>query len=111
MFPRRNEIQVEVWGVEPRTFLVILKDTLDLILTRFEGLQIKQEVPCICHQLTGATQPCPEVYGYEKQLMKRFNQGIETVQCNQTFREVNVRDLLYGLHVNTRSSSSSGDCR
>jgi Leucine-rich repeat (LRR) protein/GTPase SAR1 family protein len=101
LFPRRNEIHIEVWGVEPRMFLVILKDTLDLILDRFEGLQIRQEVPCICHQLTGTAQSCPEVYDYEKQLIKRLNQGVETIQCNESFREVNVRDLLYGLHVST----------
>ena len=73
LFLRRNELHLEVWGVEPRTFLVILKETMDLILSRFEGLRIKHEVPCICHQQTGDAQPCPEVYEYEKHLVKRLN--------------------------------------
>ncbi len=101
LFPRRNELHLEVWGIEPRTFLVILKDTIDLILARFEGLRIKQEVSCVCHQMTGTTQPCPEVYDYEKQLIKRLDQGLETIQCNESFRQVKVCNLLYGLHVST----------
>jgi len=43
LFARRNELRLEAWGVEPRTFLVILKETVDLILSRFEGLQVSRE--------------------------------------------------------------------
>ncbi len=101
LFPRHNKLHIEVWGVEPRTFLVILKETMDLILTRFEGLQIRREVPCICQQHREEEQACREAYRYEEDLVKRLNQGVETIQCRESFREVVVRNLLYGIHVST----------
>ncbi len=99
LFPERKELRMEVWGAEPHTFFVILKETVDLILSRFEGLYIKQEVPCICHQQTGEAQPCSEVYRYEQDLVKRLNQGIETIQCRESFCNIGIRELLYGLRV------------
>jgi Leucine-rich repeat (LRR) protein/GTPase SAR1 family protein len=101
LLPRYNQLHIEAWGVEPRTFLVILKETMDLILARFEGLQVRREVPCICHQHTEQDQPCREAYRYEEDLVKRLNKGVETIQCRESFREVVVRDLLYGIHVST----------
>ncbi len=101
LLPRHNQLHVEVWGVEPRMFFVILKETMDLILSRFEGLQVRREVPCICHQQTGDKQACQQAYRYEEDLVRRLNQGLETIQCPDSFREVVVRDLLYGIHVST----------
>jgi internalin A len=101
LLPRHNQLHIEAWGVEPRTFLVILKETMDLILSRFKGLQIRQEVPCICHQQREEEQACREAYRYEEDLVKRLNQGMETIQCRESFREVVVRDLLYGIHEST----------
>jgi internalin A len=101
LFSRRNELRLEVWGVEPRTFLVMLKETLDLILSRFEGLQVRREVPCICHRQTGSLQPCPKTYHYEEDLVERLNQGRETIECRKSYQLVNVRELLYGIHIST----------
>jgi hypothetical protein len=101
LFPESKELHIEAWGVEPRTFLVILKETVDLILSRFKGLQVRREVPCICHQQVEGAQPCPEAYRYKEDLVERLNQGRETIECRKSFREVIVRDLLYGIHVST----------
>jgi internalin A len=101
LFSRRNELRLEVWGVEPRTFLVMLKETLDLILSRFEGLQVRREVPCICHRQTGSLQPCPKTYHYEEDLVERLNQGRETIECRKSYQLVKVRELLYGIHIST----------
>ncbi len=101
LFPRRGKLCLEVWGVEPRTFLVILKETLDLILSRFKGLQVRREVPCICHLQSGEEWACREAYRYEEDLVRRLNRGVETIQCRESLREVVVRDLLYGLHMST----------
>jgi hypothetical protein len=101
LLPKRNELHIEVWGVEPRTFLVMLKETMDLILSHFEGLQVRREVPCICHLQSGEERPCREAYRYEEDLVRRLNRGVETIQCRESLREVVVRDLLYGLHMST----------
>jgi internalin A len=101
LFARRNELRLEAWGVEPRTFLVILKETVDLILSRFEGLQVRREVPCICHLQTGSAQPCPKTYHYEEDLVERLYQGRETIECRKSYQLVKVRELLYGIHIST----------
>ncbi|HWS83334.1 MAG TPA: COR domain-containing protein [Ktedonobacteraceae bacterium] len=101
LLPRHNQLHIEVWGVEPRTFLVMLKETMDLILARFEGLQVRREVLCICYQQREEEQACQEAYRYEEDLVKRLNQGMETIQCRESFREVFVCDLLYGIHAST----------
>jgi internalin A len=48
LFPMLRELRIAVWGIQPYTFFVILKETLDRILTRFKGLQVRREVPCTC---------------------------------------------------------------
>ena len=68
LFPMLRELRIAVWGIQPYTFFVILKETLDLILTRFKGLQVRREVPCTCQSQTQAATPCKEVYRYEEDL-------------------------------------------
>jgi internalin A len=100
LFSKRKELHLEVWGTEPYTFFVLLKETMDLNLARFEGLHIRQEVPCICHRYTGEVLPCSEVYRYQQDLVRRLNQGVETIQCRESFSTIAIRELLYGHHVN-----------
>jgi hypothetical protein len=99
LFSKRKELHMEVWGPEPYMFFMLLKEAMDLILARFEGLNVRQEVPCICHRQTGEVQPCSEVYRYEQDLVRRLNQSVETVQCRESFYNIAVRELLYGHNV------------
>jgi GTPase SAR1 family protein len=101
LFPSLRELRLIVWGVQPYTFFVILKETLDLILARFEGLHVKREVPCICHRQTHSTTPCQEVYRYEEDLVRRLESGKQTLECPASYEDVSVLELLYGLHVGT----------
>jgi hypothetical protein len=101
LFSKRKELRMEVWGPEPYTFFMLLKETMDLILARFEGLGVRQEVPCICHRQTGEVQLCSEAYRYEQDLVRRLNQSVETIQCRESFRNVAVRELLYGHNIIT----------
>jgi len=98
-----REIRLVVWGIQPHNFFTILKDTLDLILSRFQGLRIRREVPCICHWETQVTKPCQEVYRYEEDLIRRMEAGRQTIQCPASFLDVSVPELLYGIHRSTIS--------
>ena len=80
---------------------MILKETVDLILSRFEGLQVSREVPCICHLQTGSVDPCSKTYHYEEDLVERLYQGRETIECRKSYQLVKVRELLYGIHLST----------
>ncbi len=93
-----RELRIVVWGIQPYTFFVILKETLDLILTRFAGLQVRREVPCTCQSQTGAATPCREVYRYEEDLLRHYEHKQDTIKCRESFQEVPVLELLYGIH-------------
>ncbi len=99
--PMLREIRLAVWGVQPHNFFTILKDTLDLILSRFEGLRIKREVPCICHRERQVDTPCKEVYRYEEDLIRRMEAEKLTIECPASYSSVSVPELLYGIHIST----------
>jgi internalin A len=99
LFPMLRELRIVVWGIQPYTFFVILKETLDLILTRFTGLQVKREVPCTCQSQTST--PCRKVYDYEEDLLWRYQRNRFTIECRASFAEVSVVELLYGIHIVT----------
>ena len=101
LLPMLRELRIVVWGIQPYTFFVILKETLDLILARFQGLQVKREVPCICQRQTRDATPCREVYRYEEDLIRRFEHNKPTIECPSSFNDVSVVELLYGIHIVT----------
>ncbi|HEU5375397.1 MAG TPA: hypothetical protein VFV38_08165 [Ktedonobacteraceae bacterium] len=47
--PMLRELRLVVWGAQPHTFFTILKDTLGLILARFDGLRVQRLVSCTCY--------------------------------------------------------------
>ncbi len=98
--PMRRELRLLVWGPQPHNFFTILKDTLETILGRFVGLSITREVPCICHWKTHASEACMRGYRYED-LIRRMEAGKQTVECPDSFEEVSVPTMLYGIHVST----------
>ncbi len=99
--PMLREIRLVVWGIQPHNFFTVLKDTLDLILSRFAGLRIRREVPCICHWETKAAKPCQEVYRYEEDLIRRMQAGRQTIQCRDSDVDVSILKLLFGIHTST----------
>jgi GTPase SAR1 family protein len=99
--PLLRELRLVAWGVQPYNFFTILKNTLDLILARFEGLRIRREVPCICHWETPSAVPCKEVYRYEEDLVRRMEAGKQTIECPASYKDVSVPKLLYGIHIST----------
>ena len=101
LIPMKRELRIVVWGVQPYTFFVILKETLDLILKRFKGLQVRREVPCICQRQTHAATPCREMYRYEEDLVRRYQHNRQTIECPTSFEAISVLELLYGIHIDT----------
>jgi internalin A len=101
LFPMVRELRIAVWGIQPYTFFVILKETLDLILTRFKGLQVRREVPCTCQSQTQAATSCKEVYRYEEDLVRRYEHNKPTLECPASYTDLSVVELLYGIHIVT----------
>jgi len=98
--PARREISLVVWGPQPQNFFSILMHTFDLILGRFEGLKVQKDVPCICHWGQEGAKPCNRFYLYSD-LVKRMEKGKQKIECPDSFEEVSVLTLLYGIHPST----------
>ncbi|WP_201377868.1 COR domain-containing protein [Ktedonobacter sp. SOSP1-85] len=99
--PMKRQLRLAVWGVQPHNFFTILKETIDLILSRFEGLHVERKVPCICHRETKAEKPCQEMYRYEEDLIWRMENGRQEVECPKSLVYVSIPTLLYGIHAST----------
>lgn len=96
----RKEIRLLVWGTQPHNFFTILMNTIDVILDFFSGLTIRREVPCICHWQRQSNEPCSHFFSYEE-LKRRMEAKRHSVECPQSFEQVSVRMLLYGIHTST----------
>ena len=96
----RKEIRLLVWGTQPHNFFTILMHTVDLILDFFQGLSIRGEVPCICHWQRQSNEPCLHFFSYEE-LKRRMEAERYEVECPQSFEQVSVPMLLYGIHTST----------
>jgi len=96
-----RQISLEVWGSTPQNFFVVLMHSMDVILDRFPGLDIKRMIPCICHRLTGSAEPCIRSHPYED--LEELNRaGIAEVLCVQSKKMVSIPTMLYGIHPSTQ---------
>lgn len=97
--PSSRELWLRVKGPSPYNFFNILQHTInDRILERnFNGLEYLRKVPCNCHEIRGAQSPCSFFHDYER-LVARRNSGKLTAECDSSFEEVSVLQLLEGIH-------------
>src|SRR6266487_1297859 len=98
--PMQRELRLLVQGPLPQNFFTILMNTIDVILARFEGLKVRREIPCNCHWQREETEPCPHFYRYEE-LVRRMEAKRYNVECPESFNEISVPTLLYGIHMST----------
>ncbi len=98
--PELQELRLVVRGSSPQNFFTILKNTIDLILDRFEGLDVRREVPCICRLRSEGAEPFKGFYRYEY-LVRCIEAGIHEVRCQESLLNVSVLELLYGIHSST----------
>src|SRR6266571_199652 len=98
--PMQRELRLLVQGPLPQNFFTILMNTMDVILAGFEGLKVRREIPCNCHWQHEETEPCPHFYRYEE-LVRRMQARRYKVECPESFNEVSVPSLLYGIHIST----------
>jgi len=98
-----QKLRLVVRGVQPLNFLTILRNTVDLILDRFQGLQVIREVPCNCHMKRHAANWCPRLFSYGE-LVAYDEAGKREIFCMEGKTDVSVRELLYGLHESTQEA-------
>jgi hypothetical protein len=84
-------VELTVRGPYPQNFFALLRDGLEVTLARFPGLEIKRLIPCPC----GDGSPCATEFDYQV-LLKRLEKRKNTIECQQSFREVSIPKLLSG---------------
>lgn len=97
-YPQERTIQIRVRGPYPQNFFALLKDTLDLTLKRYKGLQVQRTIPCPGHD----GEPCSYEFSYEDvlEILKEASEQ-PLVQCQKKWKFFNARDLLAGLAPST----------
>ncbi len=95
-FPHERYLRLTARGPHPQNFFALLKDGIELTLSRFPGLQVTRMVPCPGHN----GNPCSYEFNYEY-LLKVANKK-PTVECQKTGEDVPVAKLLYGLAWDTQ---------
>ena len=100
-YPHERQLQLTVRGPAPHNFFALMRDGLELTLARFPGLKIKRTIPCTGHDEEG----CPYEFDFEKlqKAIKREKPVVE-VQCQETFENVSVAELMFGLHWRTQDA-------
>ncbi len=98
-FEHERVIRLTVRGPSPHNFLALLRDGLDLTLSRYPGLAIKRMVPCPGH----GGEPCCHEFDL-RQLGKALEQRppVKQIQCPESFEPVSVAALVFGLDWRTR---------
>ena len=73
---------------------IIIKE-IDELNKGFERIQVEKLLPCNCHECKNSDRP--HFYSY-KNLMKRRAKGKRTVECDNSYEDVNVIEVLEGAY-------------
>ena len=91
-----NEIELRARGPERKVLLAVLANEIEAINQGFPGLHEKvvKRIPCLCQQCVTAMQP---FMFEESNLLRRIENKVEQVECDRSFKRVDIRMLLDGV--------------
>ncbi len=89
--PDQGHLELTVRGPYPENFFNLLRDGLELILERYDGIAFRRLVPCPC----GNGTPCGADFEFDA-LLKARSKGLSEIPCNTTFEPVKLELLLHG---------------
>jgi Leucine-rich repeat (LRR) protein len=95
-----QEIELRCRGPECKALLSVIASDLDALNGSFEGLRekVRKLVPCLCSRCKPSTTP--ERYE-EARLLKRKQDGRFKIECQESYEDVSVLELLDGLKLAT----------
>jgi hypothetical protein len=93
-----SEITLRARGPERKALLSVIASDLDALNASFAGLgeKVHKRVPCVCSEC--ALSASPEMFD-ERKLLKRRSDNRMTVECDASYEDVNVLELLDGLDL------------
>jgi internalin A len=85
-------------GPEQKELLSGIAANLDALNDTFPGLakKVKKLIPCICEKCKTLTDP--DFYEYDE-LVGRREADKPTIECRKSWKDVEVRELLDGIHI------------
>jgi len=90
-FYGKREIRIRIAGANKRDLHNAVTWELDKIFNSFHDLNYQQLIPCNCAACKGSQSP----YFYKMESLKRrLSKGRHTVECDHSFKMVNVRSLI-----------------
>ena len=94
-----DHLHLTVRGPIPHNFFDILRDGLELTLSRYPGLKITRFLPCP----DPATTDCHHEFDYAN-LTKRLERTPpkKTIECPNCLENISVTRLLFGIHDTTQ---------
>lgn len=95
-------ITLNITGENPRDLLIIIMDKLDDINRQYQKLIVTKQIPCICAECERAEQP--HFYPYNI-LKRRELNGKPTIECEKSYIDVSVNQLL--AQITNRTSTST----
>lgn len=102
---RDERIHIKAQGSKAKELLTIIARELDIINATFEfgedkEMEVHVMVPCICHQCARTEKP----YFFPKKMLDNAKaQGVNQVQCQNSFQSVSVASLLDAVFVRDTS--------
>lgn len=91
-----DEIELRARGPEAKALLSVIAADLDALNDSFQGLKDKvdKRIPCKCVVCRAESEPW--FFG-ERALLRRKEHKVPNVQCERSFKEVAVLELLDGI--------------
>ena len=86
-------VEIKVSGSLPRDrqeLLTLIRTNFENINNQFNQINIAERIPCIC------SPECKFLFDYKKLLFAE-RKGKQTIECHDTFENVNIRKLLDGV--------------
>ena len=86
-------VEIKVSGESPRErqeLLTIIRTTFEEINNQFNQIKITERIPCIC------SPECTFLFDYKK-LLQAEKKGKQTIECHDTFENVDIKKLLDGV--------------
>ena len=98
ILPNGSEIELRARGPEHKALLSVITADLDALNESFKGLsnKVDKRIPCNCKICSANSMP--EFFD-QKALLRRKEHYVLKVQCERSFEEVDVIELLEGIKM------------
>lgn len=89
-----RSITINVLGILAKEFITIISEELDILNETFPYLKVQKLIQCNCNICLESD--APHFYDYKK-LQKRIIIGRQTVECELSYKDINVKSLIDGV--------------